>query len=140
VEKVLNAAREYLKEVGPLGILPLLWPYYVAEDAVVITYLTPRTEAAVKLLAETGESVEAVEEPGNAYVWRPRREVLQAAREFDVCVNRVLEEDTLTAVDEGRRPEIPDYCAKYDLLIMEAVGLVVAEVESLERVTRRNFT
>jgi len=126
VERLLNAAREYLKEAGPLGILPLLWPYYVAEDAVVITYLTPRTEAAVRLLAEMGERVEPVEEVG-AYLWRPRREVLQAAREFDECMHKVYEEGTLLAADEGHRPDVPEHCLKYDLLIMEAVGLVAAE-------------
>jgi len=137
VERLLNVAREYLKNAGPLGVLALLWPYYVAEDAVVVTYLTPRTEAALKLLAEMGESVEAVEEPAGAYLWRPRREVLQAAREFDECVNRVLEEGELLDADESHRPDLPEHCSKYDLLIMEAVGLVAAERESL---TRRNFT
>ena len=198
VEKVLNAAREYLKEVGPLGVLPLLWPYYVAEDAVIITYLTPRTEAAVRLLAEMGESIEALEEPARAYIWRPHRELLQAAREFDECMNKVYEEGALLAASEGYKPEVPTsnshfsmgdegpltqkvrpdpsatsggisgrpdcppndgcspepmggtgeppwgnlgrgggQCLKYDLLIMEAAGLVAAENESL---SRRIFT
>jgi len=137
VERLLNAAREYLKEVGPLGVLPLLWPYYVAEDVVVITYLTPRTEAGVRLLVEMGESVEALEEPARAYIWRPSRETLQAAKEFDECMRKVYEEGTLLAASEGYRPDVPEHCLKYDLLIMEAAGLVAAEDESL---TRRIFT
>jgi len=127
VERVLNVAREYVKEVGPLGVLALLWPYYVAEDAVIITYLTPRTEAALRLLAEMGEGVEPIEELVGAYIWRPQREVLQAAREFDECVRRAFEEDILMAVVKGYRPNLPDYCSKYDLLVIEAAGLVAAE-------------